>query len=185
MGWLSREQEAAETPASSCVRREVFCAPGPAGWQQVAALPGAVQSLNCRAGWGAESGGSILGRRGGEDSGNSLGPGRWSESGGGAGAEGRSRSLATSAHCLGSGDPQVSRATWENYARNLARAGAACSPSDASLGRSRLNSSASDAQRGPAGSSASGRAAPCARRLPHPRCLAHSGPRYSGAGEKE
>ena len=111
-------------------------------------------------GWGAGSGGSIPGWRGGEDSGNSLGPGRWSESGGGAGAEERSRSLATSAHCLGSGDPQVSRAAWENYARNLAGAGAACSPSDASLGRSSLNSSASDAQRGPAGSSASGRAAP-------------------------
>lgn len=131
------------------------------------------------------SGGSIPGRRGGEDSGNSLGPGRWSKSGGGAGAEERSRSLATSAHCLGSGDPQVSRAAWENYARNSARAGAACSPGDASLGRSSLNSGASDAQRGPAGSSASGRAAPCVRRPPHPRCLAHSAPRYLGAGEKE
>lgn len=166
----SREREASETTGLRLLAPKVLCVPGPAGWQhwvggRLCHAPSRARATRGR--------GSSPGRRGGEDSGNGLCPGRWSESGGWAGAEERSRRLATSARSPGSGDPQVSRTAWESYARNAAREGrgwgASCSPRP----EPRAAGGSTAAARAPcgvqAGSCASGPAA---------SSLAGSGPRY-------
>lgn len=178
----SREQEAAETPSLQLRAPGGFLCPRSRRLAAGGRSARAVQSLNCRAGWGlkaeeasqAGAAARIPGTasvRGGGAS-REAGPGR-------RGGAALSRPLPTAWVRGPPGRPghvgKTMPGIWPEREQRAVKRREPWSP----VGSTAAPPTPSGVRRG----SASGRAAPCARRLPHPRCLAHSGPRYSGAGE--